>query len=443
MATMRHVRLTEDGELPTSRPYVLASSIDCVERALGSVRSHLGMDVAFVSEFVGEERIFRHVNSKIGKSPVRVGDSVSLDKGYCKKVVDGRLPELIPDTSVVPEAMAIPETSDVPIGSHISVPLLLGDGTVYGTFCCFSFVPDLSLSERDLKIMKAFADIIAYQIDVNLKNVHEQTEKVSRIQSILRTEAPAMVYQPVFRLSDMRVLGAEALARFEVAPYRSPDKWFAEACEAGLRTELELKAIRNALSQIKAVANSASFYLAINSSPQTIMNEGFWQTIACFPPGRLILEITEHDHVENYDDLIRSLSALRTQGLKIAIDDAGSGYASMRHILNVHPDFIKLDVSLTRGIDADKMKRALARALIEFGRETECKIVAEGVESEAEMKALRALGVHAAQGYLLSRPVSCRGLERLLHESNHRADSMSAPDIASFRSLLSRESTRH
>jgi EAL domain-containing protein (putative c-di-GMP-specific phosphodiesterase class I) len=437
---MRHVRLDHDDVSYTPEIINMAST-DYVERALGSVRSHLDMDVAFVSEFIGDERIFRHVDSKLGKSPIKVGDSVSLDNGYCKKVVEGFLPELIPDTSELPEAMAIPETRDVPIGSHISVPLRLNDGTIYGTFCCFSFTPDLSLGERDLKMMKAFAELVSHQIDANLKEIHARTEKMSRIQSMLQTEAPAFVYQPVFRLSDMRVLGAEALARFEVEPYRAPDKWFAEAYEVGLKTELELKAIRGALSRINSAANSTAFYLAINSSPQTIMDGAFCETIAHVPAERLILEITEHDYVENYDNLERSLSALRRQGVKIAIDDAGSGYASMRHILNVHPDFIKLDVSLTRGIDADKMKRALARALIGFGLETECKIVAEGVETEGEMRTLKDLGVHAAQGYLLSRPIPFDEFRRLLREGGR--GTKPASDIADFRTLLDRESTRH
>jgi EAL domain-containing protein (putative c-di-GMP-specific phosphodiesterase class I) len=91
--------------------------------------------------------------------------------------------------------------------------------------------------------------------------------------------------------------------------------------------------------------------------------------------------------------------------VKIAVDDAGSGYASMRHVLNIIPNFIKLDVSLTRNIDSDRMRRALASALIEFGQQADCRIVAEGVETTGEMETLRHLGVHKAQGYFLSHPL--------------------------------------
>jgi EAL domain-containing protein (putative c-di-GMP-specific phosphodiesterase class I) len=133
-----------------------------------------------------------------------------------------------------------------------------------------------------------------------------------------------------------------------------------------------------------------------------------------FPAEKIILEITEQDHVENYDDFSHALVPLRLRGVKIAIDDAGSGYSSMRHILNIRPDFIKLDISLTRSIHTDRSRRALARALVEFGRETDCQIIAEGVETEDEMKILRDLGVHAAQGWLLSRPVTIEELWRVV-----------------------------
>jgi EAL domain-containing protein (putative c-di-GMP-specific phosphodiesterase class I) len=402
---MRHVRLVGAASAEESDA-LSAMQSDCLQRALGSVRSHLGMDVALVSEFVGDERIFGHVDTRTGRSPIKVGDSLSLERGYCKKIVEGRLPELIPDTSAVPEAMAIPETHEVPIGSHLSVPLRLHDGRICGTLCCFSFGPDVSLNERDLNMMKAFAELITYQIDTNLETVRCRNEKATRVRNVLRSEAPSIVYQPVFRLSDMTILGAEALARFPNEPSRGPDKWFAEAGEVGLKTQLELKAIRSAVTQYASLRNAGSLYLGLNSSPQTIMDGCFLEATAGLPAERIILEVTEHDHVENYDELIRALKPLRARGIQIAIDDAGSGYASMRHILNIHPDFIKLDISLTRHIDADRVRRALARAPIEFGRETDCKIVAEGVENEGEMQTLRDLGVHAAQGFLLSRPIS-------------------------------------
>jgi len=87
-----------------------------IDKALRTVRSHLGMDVAFVSEFIGDHRVFRYVDSDNDSAPIKPGDVIPLSVGYCLKVVTGQLPELIPDTSALPEAMAIPATREIPIG---------------------------------------------------------------------------------------------------------------------------------------------------------------------------------------------------------------------------------------------------------------------------------------------------------------------------------------
>jgi predicted signal transduction protein with EAL and GGDEF domain len=118
---------------------------------------------------------------------------------------------------------------------------------------------------------------------------------------------------------------------------------------------------------------------------------------------------------------------LRALGVRIAIDDAGAGYASMRHILSIEPDLIKLDMSLTRGIDQDRKRRALASALIAFAHETRIDIVAEGVETAAELDTLRELGVRKVQGYFLARPgpPTPRGASRQGHSASPEGRSAS------------------
>jgi EAL domain-containing protein (putative c-di-GMP-specific phosphodiesterase class I) len=386
-----------------------------VQHALKTVRVHLGMDVALVCEFVGDKLYFRHVSAR-RRSPVRAGEWLPLDHCYCPKIVAGKLPDLIPDTAAIPAAQAITVTHTIPIGAYISAPLRLADGRIYGSFCCFSFHADISLDERDLDLMRAFADLTASYIDSDLEDTRRRAEKVERIEATLRSNEPALVYQPVVRLADMNIAGAEALSRFRSEPVRSPDKWFTEAGEVGLKTELELKTMRKALGEFRSLWKRAPLYLGLNSSPQTIVDGSLTRLLPGLPADRIILEITEHDYVEDYDQLRRALQPLRAAGVKIAIDDAGSGYASMRHILNVAPDFIKLDNSLTRAIDKDGMRRALAGALIAFGSQTNCHIVAEGVETSAELETLRELGVHAAQGYHLARPSPIDGFRRVLRE---------------------------
>src|ERR1700679_692832 len=149
----------------------LAASLDAgIDNMLHAVREHLGMDVAFLTEFRARDRIFRHVDAK-STAPIHAGDTLSLEEGYCQRVVDGRLPQLIKDAAAHPVAAALPETSAVPIGSHLSVPIRLSDGRVYGTLCCFSFIPDVSLTERDMQMMRVLAELLGDQIDHETRTV--------------------------------------------------------------------------------------------------------------------------------------------------------------------------------------------------------------------------------------------------------------------------------
>lgn len=185
---------------------------------------------------------------------------------------------------------------------------------------------------------------------------------------------------------------------------RSPDKWFLEAADAGLGALLELAVIRMALSALSSLPADA--YLAVNASPEAILSPDFEGVLDGLPVERIVLEITEHAHVEDYDRLREGLKALRKRGLRLAVDDAGAGYSSLRHILHLQPDLIKLDMTLTRNIDLDPARRALAAALVRFAKETGSQIIAEGVETASELAALRALGIENAQGYFLGRPAS-------------------------------------
>ena len=365
------------------------------------------MDVAFVARFRSADRVFTHVDAR-GSSPVSAGDTLSLEIGYCKRVVDGRLQKLIPDASALPATAALPETRAIPIGSHISVPIRLRDGSLYGTFCCFSFVPDRALSERDLHTMHAIADVLADQIDRELQVGREQQRRRETIEQAILRGDPRIVYQPIFDLQTGRVAALESLSRFDTTPARSPDRWFTEADALGLGPHLEGIAARKALDRLHELPSEVA--IAVNLSPATFLN-GSLETLLCAHAlSRVTIEITEHVSISDYAKLIAELVPYRAAGLKFSVDDAGAGYASMSHILNLEPDSVKLDISLTRGIDRDRKRRALAAALIAFAAEASLTIIAEGVETAAELAVLRQLGVHQAQGYYLSRPA---GLEQL------------------------------
>ena len=374
-----------------------------VKRSLQAIRVHLGMEVAYVSEFVGARTVFREVDAPGLEHVIKVGDSLSLDDVYCRHILEGRLPPLIADTSKEAVAMALPITHATPIGSHMSVPIRMPDGGVYGMFCCVGTKPDCSLHERDLQMMRVFADLAAFEISRDLKSAQAVREKRERIRSVLESEQIRTVYQPIWKLPNVLPVGFECLARFPVEPHRSPDKWFAEAAEVGLGPALELAAIRIGLSALQRLPPEV--YVSVNVSPETILSGDLPDALSGMPAARIVLEITEHAHIDDYDRLLRVLYPLRNRGVQIAVDDAGVGYSSLQRILQLQPDLIKLDITLTRNISLDPARRALASALVAFARETGSRIIAEGVETQAELNTLRSIGIQKAQGYFLGRPM--------------------------------------
>jgi EAL domain-containing protein (putative c-di-GMP-specific phosphodiesterase class I) len=395
-----------------ARSNVRLASYGGIETILQAVRTHLGMDVAFVAEFREHDRVFRHVDAQ-GAAPIQPGDAVPLEQGYCQRVVDGRLPQLIVDAQALPEAAALPETQAIPIGSHLSVPIRLPDGHVYGTFCCFSYLADPSLTNRDLQMMKAFADVLADQIERERRQAREEAEQRKRIVEVMEQHhQPKIVYQPIYDLKTRRMVGVESLSRFQVMPQRTPDVWFAEAAAVGLGPTLEACAARRALDALGELPKDV--YVSVNASPEFILSGALAPLLHGVDAHRAVLEITEHASVSDYARLLEVLSPLRALGLRIAVDDTGAGYASMRHILSIEPDLLKLDISLTRGIDHDPKRRALASALIVFAHETRVAVIAEGVETAAELRALRALGVTKVQGYYLGRPMPLADVSRSL-----------------------------
>ena len=246
---------------------------------------------------------------------------------------------------------------------------------------------------------------LAQRLDEQDRVEEHLRKKERRIRAVLEDpDAMRIALQPILDLSAQRQVGSEALARFAPEPVRRPDVWFAEASEVGLRLELELAAVRAATACLSLVPDDR--YLAINVSPSTVRSPGFNLLFSGVPPGRIVLEVTEHAPVDDYESLAAALAAFRGAGGRLAVDDAGAGFASLRHILRLDPDFIKLDGTLTQGIDGHPGQRALANALISFASEIGASIIAEGIETEADLAALRALGVPFGQGYLLGRPVT-------------------------------------
>lgn len=381
-----------------------------VQRILASVRKHLGMDVGFVSEFREGRRLFRFVDSE-PEIPIRAGNSNPLGDSFCHYVVHGLMPQLLTDAKDDPIAGAMKVTHELPVGAHISVPIRLLSGSVFGSFCCFSRQPNPSIAEKELEVVRVCADLVSGLIEDAVSFGNELREKRRRIEELIESRTITMVYQPIYRLEDNRLMNFEALARIPGDPPRSPDIWFNEALEVGCGPALELMAVEEALRGLPLLPRQTS--LSLNLSPEAIFSEDFSRVFDTLPCERLIVELTEHEPVSDYDALRNRLAPYRSAGLRLAIDDVGAGYASFRHILDLSPDLIKLDTGLTRNIDSDIARQTLARAITMFGRKMGCEVVAEGVETVREIDALRAIGATKVQGYLVGRPMALRDAARL------------------------------
>jgi EAL domain-containing protein (putative c-di-GMP-specific phosphodiesterase class I) len=210
-----------------------------------------------------------------------------------------------------------------------------------------------------------------------------------------------MVYHPIMDLETREEIGVEALARFGSIPVKPPNRWFAEATALELGLQLELRAMKEALEGLSRIPDGA--FLSINCSHRTAASTELAEQLDGMEK-RVVLEITEHEAIDDYGVLAEALEPLRARGLRIAVDDVGAGYASLRHALQLAPDMVKMDISLTHDIDRDEGRRALAAALISFAAETDMTIVAEGIETAGELHALRQLGVRYGQGFYLARP---------------------------------------
>ena len=172
-----------------------------LQRALKIARSHFNMDFGFISEFTNGRRYFRYIDTELASCPISVGGSDPLEESYCQRVVDGRLPEVIPDACQNPEALTLPATRALPVGGHLSVPLRLKNGNLFGTLCCFSYRPDLSLNERDLGVLRAFGAIVAEMIGEAAEHRAVLEERHQHVQAIEEQLRQAVKMEAVGQLT--------------------------------------------------------------------------------------------------------------------------------------------------------------------------------------------------------------------------------------------------
>ena len=209
------------------------------------------------------------------------------------------------------------------------------------------------------------------------------------------------VFQPIVDLGLNTTVGYEALTRFTDGS--NPEVMFTEAVVAGLGAELETATLGPALAAAEALPGSA--WLNLNVSPEFIIAGEPLRTLLRRSRRRLVLEVTEHTAIADYPAFRAAMDALGPK-VHLAVDDAGAGFASLRHILELRPAFVKLDRSLLAGLESDHARQAMIVGLRHFARATGCQLIAEGIETDHELAVLRDLDIRLGQGYLLGRPLS-------------------------------------
>ncbi|WP_240675518.1 EAL domain-containing protein [Cellulomonas endophytica] len=380
-----------DGLLPGPLP----ASAD-VDALLDLVAAQLGLDVAYVNERREDHFRIRNVGGRL-REELHPGDLTSLDDSYCHLMLEGALDGAVTDASQDPRVAGLPSTSALGIGAWVGTPLRTSDGRVYGTLCAYSTTPEPRLDERDAGVLRVVGGIVMNLVEQQDRADQEKREVLERIDGLRLADGPRIAFQPVVALADGSVVGHEALSRF---PAGTPDWWFAEARRAGVETELDLLAVRAAVAHLPRVPG----FLSVNVSAATAGLPALARLVADAEPGRLVVELTEHTPVEDYDALRATLRPLRERGVRIAVDDVGAGFASMRHVLELLPDMLKLDISLVRNIATDPARQALATSMLAFAEATGVLVVAEGIETADELERLRSMGVALGQGFHLGRP---------------------------------------
>ena len=366
---------------------------------LRTAKKSLGMSVAFLSRMDGTTQHLEVVESSI---PMLFHDGIQLkqESTFCQLALDGKLPAVMPDMRKSKLAMSLPSARIPRVRSYVTTPVRLSDGSVYGTFCAFGLTADAKLTKRDKSLMDVLASAAAMIIEPGLRQEQHRTEIEERLAPVFERGGPDVVLQPIVDLATGARVGAEALSRFPADWGKGPDVVFAEAHSIGAGDRLELLALEKAAAHLDDVSG----YLSMNVSPATLLTPECLDLLARLPLERIVLELSEHDQVEDYDVLRTALLPLRAQGMALSIDDVGAGFSSLRHIVVTGPDVIKIDRSIVSGLDHDPVLAKLVVSLVEFAHGCGVRVVAEGVETPAEHAMLRDAGVDYGQGWLFGRP---------------------------------------
>ena len=370
-----------------------------IAEVLRAALTSLQLSAAFLTRMDADTQAVEIVEAT-GSPPVAEGSALPRSATLCQAILDGTFPVAIPDLRVVPAMVRVPAGRTSSLRSYLSVPVRLSDGTLYGTLCAAGQEGDREPTVRDAAVLEVLARSVATLVEPTVKEGDRRIEIEGRLRPLMATGGPQVLLQPIVDLQTGYRIGAEALSRFPAEWDRPPDVCFAEAHSVGLGHRLEMLALERAADHLAAVAG----YVAMNLSPATLLTSQCTVLLSGMALDRIILELSEHDQVSDYTALDNALAPLRARGMRLAIDDVGAGFSSLRHIVLTGPDVIKLDRTIVHGVSTDPSLMTVVRSLVEFAHGCSASVVAEGIESAADAAALADLGVDHGQGWHFGRP---------------------------------------
>lgn len=387
-----------DGRLAETDAEVPA---ELIQALLSTLRRRLGLDTAWLAMIDDGALVYEVLNGDADALGLSPGARSSLSGSYCVRVVDGRLPSVIADTSANAMAASLPITRYLGLGAYVGVPVPGPDGGPIGVVCAASQKPQPDLVDVDVRVVKHVADLIGVLIESPAREAGGTSDMKKAIRRVVTERNFDVVFQAVHDVTTGEVVGVEALARFPCEPFR-PDAFFEQAALLGLGIELEVAIVTRVLSMVPQLPEN--IFVAVNVSPAAAVAAPWAQLLTTVDPSRIVLEITEHDAVQDYGPLDNVLELCRRRGVRVAVDDVGAGFSSFSHVLELGPEFVKIDQSIIRNIDGDPARRRLAQAITEVAGQIGASVIAEGVETQGELDAVLAAGITATQGYFLSRP---------------------------------------
>ncbi|WP_167108178.1 GGDEF domain-containing protein [Mycobacterium sp. DL592] len=392
------MRFVGADELPSEA--ALEIPVELVRILLGLLRRRLGLDTVWLSSLRDERLEFELLDGDANAIGLASGDRSRLSGSRYEHVIDGTLPTFVPDTTANPEA-APALARELGLGAYAVAPVLNRDGATIAMVCAASRDAKPHRGDVDLRILGQVAGLIGTLIEFPENTADTTATQRAVVRNVVAQRDFEVVFQAIHDVTSGAVVGVEALARFPHPPFR-PDAFIAQAAQVGLGVELETAILARVLAMLPQLPEDV--FVAVNISPGAALVAPWTELLADVDASRIVLELTEHDAVLDYGALDDALAKCRARGIRLAVDDVGAGFSSFSHVLELSPEFVKIDQSITRQIDIDDARRRLAYAIAELAAQIGATVIAEGVENQGELDGVGTVGIGAAQGYFLSRP---------------------------------------